>query len=236
MLSDQGSKVIRAFGILNENIPPDHPLLYGIPFPGDYLIAPDGTVRDKLFLASYEHRPSASQIAMRYGSSAVANSVEIKTEMLTAAIGLSTDRCFPGQELGVSLQVHLEHGWHIYGEPLPKNYQSASVEFEGPLVGECSVAMPPAKPVLLEALGETLPVYEGEIRAQGKLAIKWSPPSPAKFLEPRGRPIEPGLHQIDGVFHFQACNDRVCAAPQTVRFKLPLTIEAGIPAPPKKPQ
>ena len=33
MLSDQGSQVIRAYGILNTNIPKSLPL-YGIPFPG----------------------------------------------------------------------------------------------------------------------------------------------------------------------------------------------------------
>ena len=60
MLSDVGSKVIRAFGILNTNVPEDHQMMYGMPWPGEYLIAPDGTVRDKLFLPSYEHRPSAS--------------------------------------------------------------------------------------------------------------------------------------------------------------------------------
>ena len=236
MLSDDGSKVIRAFGILNTNIPDDHPMLYGIPFPGDYLIGPDGTVRDKLFLPSYEHRPSASQMTMRHASGAGANSVEIKTDVLSATIGLSTDRCFPGQELGVTLEVQLEPGWHIYGQPLPKTYQSAVLQFEGPLVGEQSLEMPPAKPILLKALDETLPVYQGEIRALGKLGIKWSPPSPARFLEPLGQPIEPGLHHIDGLFRFQACSDQVCETPQTVRFQLPLTIEAGIPAPPKKPQ
>jgi peroxiredoxin len=47
LLSDVGSKVIRAFGILNTNVPEDHKMMYGMPFPGDYLIAPDGTVRDK---------------------------------------------------------------------------------------------------------------------------------------------------------------------------------------------
>jgi len=131
MLSDAGSKVIRTFGILNTNIPEDHPLLYGIPFPGDYLIAPDGTVRDKLFLPSYEHRPSASQMATRHRSGAGANSIEIKTDVLNARISLSTDRCFPGQELGVTLEVHLQPGWHIYGEPLPKNYQPTLLQFEG---------------------------------------------------------------------------------------------------------
>src|SRR2546423_6682012 len=79
MLSDEGSKVIRTFGILNTNIPADHPMLYGIPFPGDYLIAPDGTVREKVFLPSYEHRPSATQMAMPRGAGAV-NSVHIKTD------------------------------------------------------------------------------------------------------------------------------------------------------------
>src|SRR6201987_411344 len=84
MLADVGSKVIRAFGILNTNVPEDHKMMYGMPWPGDYLIAPDGTVRDKLFLRSYEHRPSPSQVALRQlGGHAGGNSVEIKTEVLT---------------------------------------------------------------------------------------------------------------------------------------------------------
>jgi AhpC/TSA family/Thiol:disulfide interchange protein DsbD, N-terminal len=234
MLSDEGSKVIRAFGILNTNIPADHPMLYGIPFPGDYLIAPDGIVRDKVFLPSYEHRPSATQIAMRHGDDARTNSVQIKTDVLRATVSLSADKCFPGQELGVTLEVSIEPGWHIYGAPVPKTYQATVLEFEGILIGDYSLDMPPAKPVLLQALGETLQVYEGEIRARGKLGVKWSPPIPAKFLQSLGPPIEPGPHHIQGSFRFQACSDRVCEAPETVKFQLPLTIEAGIPAPPKK--
>ena len=65
LLSDAGSKVIRAFGILNTNIPEDHKMMYGIPWPGDYLITADGRVRDKLFLRNYEHRPSASEVVLR---------------------------------------------------------------------------------------------------------------------------------------------------------------------------
>src|SRR5436853_6981215 len=105
MLSDEGSKVIRAFGILNTNIPADHPMLYGIPFPGDYLIAPDGIVRDKVFLPSYEHRPSATQISMRSGTRARSNSVPIQTDVLEASVSLSADNWFPGHELGFALEV-----------------------------------------------------------------------------------------------------------------------------------
>src|SRR5216684_497019 len=137
--------------------------------------------------------------------------------------------CFPGQELGVALDVHLKAGWHVYGKPLPGTYQAIELAFEGPLVGEQSLEMPSAKPLLLKALGETLPVYESEIRAIGKLGISWSPPMPAKFLEALGPRIEPGLHSIRGVLRFQACSDEVCEIPQTVEFKLPLKIEPGIP-------
>jgi Disulphide bond corrector protein DsbC len=229
--------VIRAFGILNTNVPEDHKMMYGIPWPGDYLIAPDGTVRDKLFLRSYEHRPAASAVVLRnFGVDADANSVVIETDVLTATVGLSADRCFPGQELGVGLIVQLKQGWHIYGKPLPVYYQPTDLTFESPLIDEQSLELSSAKPMRLEALGETLPVYENEFQAIGKLHIRWSPPMPAKFLAPLGEPIEPGLHHIEGILRFQACNDRVCEPPQTIKFKLPLRIEAGIPPAPKKPE
>ena len=226
MLSDIGSKVIRAFGILNTNVPEDHTMMYGMPWPGNFLLAPDGTVRDKVFLENYEHRASVTQFTLRRGGIAAApNSIEIKTDVLTATIGLSTDRCFPGQELGVALEVNLQPGWHVYGTPLPDNYQSIELQFEGSLVDDQSLEMPTAKPVHLKALGETLPVYEGKISAIGKLGIKWSPPMPVKFMESLGKRIEPGAYKVDGTLRFQACSDTVCEPPQTLRFQLPLIIE-----------
>ncbi len=93
-------------------------MMYGIPWPGDFLIAPDGTVRDKLFQRNYEHRASASEITLRhYGGRAGGNSVDIESDVLSATVSLSTDRCFFGQELGVELEIHLKPGWHFYGKP-----------------------------------------------------------------------------------------------------------------------
>jgi hypothetical protein len=233
MLSDVGSKVIRAFGILNTNVPEDHKMMYGMPWPGDYLITPDGIVRDKLFLRNYEYRPSATQVISRHYNGQ-SNSIEIKTDVLTATVSLSTDRCYPGQELGVALELNLKPGWHIYGDPLPANYQATRLTFEGPLIDQQSIEMPAPKPMLLKALAETLPVYEGKLRAVGKLGIKWSPPRPAKFLERLGSRIEPGLYSIGGTFRFQPCSEEICEMPQSARFQLPLKIENGIPAAPKK--
>ena len=44
LLSDPGSEVIRAFGILNDTVPADN-RNYGIPFPGYYVVDENGVVR-----------------------------------------------------------------------------------------------------------------------------------------------------------------------------------------------
>jgi DsbC/DsbD-like thiol-disulfide interchange protein len=228
--------VIRKFGILNTNIPEDHPMLYGIPWPGNYLIAPDRRVQDKLFLPDYQLRPSAAAVILRNFEDTVSRNVtEIKTEELQAQVRLSTDRCFPGQELAVALKVHLKPGWHVYGTAVPNNYQALALTFDSPLVAEHSLHLPSPTPLLLEAVGETLPVYTSEIQAVGMLRIKWSPPMPVPFMEALGARIEPGAYTITGTLRFQACSDEVCLAPQAVPFTIPVHIEAGIPPAPKQP-
>ena len=101
--------------------------------------------------------------------------------------------------------------------------------FDGQLVDQQSLQLPPPKSLPLKVLGETLPVYAGEMRATGVLGIKWSPPMPRQFLEALGKRIEPGLYKIGGILRFQACTDEVCEAPQAIAFELPFTVEAGIP-------
>jgi hypothetical protein len=200
------------------------------------LISPDGIVRDKRFLPSYEYRPSATGLALRNADvgAAGANSVEIEAGALSATVALSADRCFPGQELGTALHIRLRPGWHIYGKPLPSSYRPTELIFESPIVGEQSIELATARPMLLKALGEILPVYEGEVRATGRLGIKWSPPMPAKFMEPFGKTIPPGPYKIAGTLKFQLCSDTVCEAPQAIKLELPLELDAGVPPAPKK--
>jgi len=234
MLSDAGSKVIRDFGIFNTNIPPDHAFLYGIPFPGEYLVTPDGTVKDKVFLPSYEHRASATTVIFRNcGVDNAGHGVAIKSAVLDASVTLSSERCFAGQELGIALEIDVKPGWHIYGKPLPSNYRPTELILSGPLVDTLTLELPAPQTKLMKALNETLPIYEGRVRALGKLGIKWSPPMPAPFLLKIGPVIEPGSHKIEGVLRYQACSETVCEPPEEVRFELPLTIEKGVPSVPK---
>ena len=57
---------------------------------------------------------------------------------------------------------------------------------------------------------------------------------PAPFLLALGKTIEPGIYEIGGTLRFQACSDDVCEPPKAIKFRLPLTIEPGVPPAPKK--
>ena len=61
LLSDPKSKVIRAFDILNDNFPPDHPW-HGVPFPGTYISDETGVVRAKYFEEDHRERYTAASI------------------------------------------------------------------------------------------------------------------------------------------------------------------------------
>lgn len=210
-------------------------MMYGIPFPGTYLLAPDGTVLEKVFEPDYYRRPSASEFVFRaISDTTVDNSTQIATDVLEATISLSTDRCYPGQEIGVALRIRLRRGWHIYGAPVPDRYHATEVSFDRGIVDQVAIDLPPATPRLLKALGETLPVYADEVAAIGRLRIRTSPPDELAFLgDWVGERIKPGPYTVSGTLRFQVCSDAACDVPRALRFELPLTIEA--PTPPAMP-
>jgi hypothetical protein len=50
---------------------------------------------------------------------------------------------------GVSQTSSLsEAGWHIYAKLLPDNYQATELLFDGLVVGEQTLELPPSKPML----------------------------------------------------------------------------------------
>jgi DsbC/DsbD-like thiol-disulfide interchange protein len=218
LLSDQGSAVIRRFGILNTNVPTDV-RFYGIPFPGQYLVGPDGVVKTKMFLPDYQERPSGSAVLLTEYGAALGNAVEVKADDLKARIALSDVRAYSGQQLGVSADFELAPGWHIYGKPLPEEYTPTTITFDGDLVSNQSLEFPKPTPVKFELLGQTLPVYQGSFRAAGNLLLK--------------QKLNPGEHQLKGTLSFQECNDNLCKIPRQVHFEIPLRIEALVGATPK---
>jgi hypothetical protein len=212
LLSDKTSGTIRKFGILNTNMAPDL-RAYGVPHPVEYLVNAEGLVIRKYFVPNYQHRVTGSAIALReFGSvNSDAPAVTLVHGALTTRIGFPSPRAFAGQEISFFADFVLEPGWHIYGSPLPAEYTTTSILFDGPGVVRQSLELPPTERLEFPLLGETLPVFSGSFRATGTLLLK--------YPLPEGRLVLPGR------LVFQQCSDTVCEPPETISFELALTLE-----------
>jgi len=217
LLSDPDSDVIRRFGIFNTNIAPGL-RAHGVPHPVEYLVAPDGIIIRKYFVANYQHRITASEVVLRefgvIGGDAPV--VVLSSGALTVELTLSSGRAFAGQEIGFSAKFQLEPGWHVYGKPLPAAYTVTSIEFDDPKVVRQSFELPEAELMENATLHETLPVYSGSFQAVGSLLLKF--------------PLAAGQIRLSGQLRFQQCTETVCEPPQTIPFHLPLTLEVFIDA------
>jgi hypothetical protein len=212
LLSDRASAVIRSFGIFNANIAPGL-RAHGVPHPVEYLVSPDGVVVRKYFVANYQHRVTASAVALHeFGlAGEAARAVTLQSGALTATIGLSSVSAFAGQEVGFVAAFTLEPGWHIYAAPVPEIYTPVSVTFEDPKVIRGSVTFPNAALLEVAALGETLPVLSGSFQAKGTLLLKF--------------PLDAGEATLSGILRFQQCSDTVCEPPESIRFELAIALQ-----------
>ena len=208
LLADTDSEVMRLFGIMNTNIPEDHPW-YGIPFPGTIMADEWGAVIDRSFYANHVVRDAAARMLqdvfqVEDARRGLVQSVE--TDSLKATAYLSSGTIRPGQVLSFTCEIEVKEGRHLHARPGPEAYMPTTLtlqEIEDVQYGE--VTYPAPKPHRLAVLDETLPVHDGRI------VLKATVRSSRKegFL-------------VQARLESQACDERQCYLPEQVDFELPI--------------
>ena len=219
LLSDDESRVIRTFGILNESIDKTSPI-FGVPYPGTYVVNQAGVLTAKYFEAEYQERVTASDIlARQFGAHPEASPGGATGEHLSITESTSARMAIGGQKLALILTIEMKPGIHVYA-PGVKGYKPVSWEMTDgraklPPRFFTEVAWPKAKLLHLKAIGETVPVYEKNLR----LLREFTVPSDQLLREATG---PDGRMTIEGVFRYQACDEKTCYNPETlpVRFEL----------------
>jgi hypothetical protein len=175
--------VTRRFGILNMNIAPDL-RAHGVPHPVDYLVAPDGMVIRKYFVANYQHRVTASAIVLREfgGADENAPGTILRSGAVAVRVGLSGAQAFAGQEISFSAKFMLEPGWHVYGNSVADGCTATSITFDDPKVIRQAFEFPDARPLCT-----------GSFQALGSLLLKF--------------PLPAGETTLSGQLRFQQCSD-----------------------------
>jgi peroxiredoxin len=225
LLSDLDSAVIKKFGILNTQIKPGDAILYGIPYPGTYVVDEDGVVMEKFFHDTYKRREGPELIIdSALGKVTLADDApmagETDDEGVTVTAALHGGPIKQGAQREIIVRFDLPNGLHIYGKPVPEGMIPAEVTVDGPqgLVVEPLIA-PPTEPLRLESLDLELPVWSGTVDFRIPIYALSS-------LASECRPLDKDAIEVTVSVRYQACDDNVCLLPKTETFTLTAPVEA----------
>src|SRR3974377_1101768 len=112
MLGDPDSKVIRAYGVLNEEATG---MQKGFARPGYVFIDPSGVIREKFFEAKYRERLSGNSIiAKLFPELGEEVTDTIEAPHLQLALEQSDKTGFPGTHLTLDAVIRLPANVHVY--------------------------------------------------------------------------------------------------------------------------
>ena len=216
LLSDTDSKVIRSYGILNEGVEKGT-FTYGIPHPGTYLLDAGGVVVAKYFEEDYRVRDTAESILFRRFGLAGEKREAVDAKYLKFSLAGGEGALRPNQRVSLAVDIRLPRRMHVYA-PGVTGYLPISLKLaDSPAWTSDPVTFPAAKLMRLEAIHETVPVYEGRLQLLDTITL--SGPQQIERLLDGERMLT-----VAGELRYQACDDRRCYVPETVPVKWKLKV------------
>jgi DsbC/DsbD-like thiol-disulfide interchange protein len=209
MLSDPDSSIIRRFGVFNEQVAPDS-RDYGIPHPGIFLVDARGIVRERFFEEQYWNRMTTPAVFWRLGLDLSAASGGGEREHLRIRTAVSDEIVSPGNRFTLFVDIDPLPGVHVYAPDVGGGYQGLALSVDPPAhVLAHEPIYPPAARLRLPWTGEALTGYARPVRVSVDISLG-TRIDLAPVIE-AGR----GL-RIPGTLRLQACDNRVCWAPETI--------------------
>jgi DsbC/DsbD-like thiol-disulfide interchange protein len=128
---------------------------------------------------------------------------EIQGKHLRIGLNQSQDSAAPGAKIMLTAQVKLAPGMHVYAPSIKPPYKPIQLTIEPSRSMKISaVRYPEAKKLHLDAIDETVPVYEGSFTLTTEALV--SPSAKA------------GDVVINGKLNYQTCDDKICYLPVTI--------------------
>ena len=244
LLSDNDSKVITEFGILNtvaaeaQGPNGDDPevvadvaryvsvfgasaMIVGTPFPGTFMLDRTGRVTSRFFEEFYRERNTTANVMLKLGVglSPIA-AIEGSTAHLKFTAYPSNTSVTVGTRFSIAVEIEPNPDIHVYAPGAEAmGYRVVSLNFRpAPHVRFEPVEFPASEIYYFEPLDERVPVYQRPFTLLQEAVVAATPET------------EEALAQLDaltlsGTFDYQACDDRLCFEPVSVPLSFTLDLE-----------
>lgn len=216
LLSDPDSDVIRSFGILNTLIDPsDHPW-YGIPYPGNYVVNPEGTITHKFFDNNLAVRAGPEQLLRAAQGQPMLESKASETapDAVQVSVALDGNTLAPTVQKDLVVSFSVPRGRHVYAEPAPQGSVAVDVVLdENKRLVQRPLVRPTSAPHTLAGTGESFRVHHGVFELRLPLTVN-------------GAVGGGGTTEIavSGEVRWQSCDSEVCDIPAGQRFEVELPV------------
>jgi len=216
LLSDAGSATIKRYGLLNTTVDPTN-ALFGYPFPGTLIVDRNGVVTSRFFEDAYEERDTVSSMLVRLGHRVDVPATKVSGTRLSLVTYATDQIAAPGTHFSLVVDVTPVKGTHVYA-PGAASYLPVALKVH-PQAGVIvrSTTFPRAEDYFFKPLNEHVPVYQRPFRIVQDLMLDPSRGGTAALKDVT-------TIAIAASFEYQACDDKVCFAPQS----LPLTWTIGV--------
>lgn len=216
LLSDAGSETITRYGILNTTIDPKNEL-YGYPFPGTFMVDRRGIVTSRVFEPIYQERSTISSLMVRLGREIDAPATRVTGAHLELTSYATDQVATLGTHFSLVLDVRPGPRVHVYA-PGASDYKPVHLTLNAhPGVVVRAAQFPKSEDYFFKPLNEHVPVYHRPFRIVQDVMLDPSRDGSAALKDVT-------TLIITGTFEYQACDDKVCFAPQSI----PLTWSIGV--------
>ena len=219
LLGDEGSRVIRELGLLDEDLETHHAEFggqvrdqqRGVCYPGVFILDENGLVVQRRFQRNYRVRESgASLLAQALGIQTDEDAAAVETqqdELVRASARLDSTTYWRYQRFDVIVDLDITPGAHVFAQGSPADYAplSVTVSAEPAVVGDSEMPEPHA--FKLEGLDDELWVFEDRVRVT----------VPVEFVMDRDGMVDKTL---DVRVSYQACSETTCYPPTEAAFQL----------------
>ena len=244
LLSDDDSKVITDFGILNtvvyEGLGPngDDPEVLadvfkyvgtggastttlGTPHPGTFMLDRNGRVTSRFFEEFYRERNTTANVMLKLGAGlSPIEAIEGSTAHLKLYAYPSNPNITVGTRFSIVVEIEPNPDMHVYAPGAETmGYRVVSLNFRPvPHIRFEPMEFPESEIYYFEPLDERVPAYQSPFTLLQEVLVSGLPG------------VEQDLAQLDaltlsGTFDYQACDDELCFEPVSVPLSFTLDVD-----------